>query len=116
MQGLADKTNKIFEAFSKLNCLKGYTLIGGTALSLQIGKRLSEDLDFCKWLVSLKKDRPIVDWPVIEKELETVGAIESRNILGFEQVNFIVDGVKVSFIAKQGNSWCNEDRGNVAQK
>jgi hypothetical protein len=25
---------------------KDYTLIGGTAISLQIGKRLSEDLDF----------------------------------------------------------------------
>lgn len=103
MQGLADRTNRIFEAFSKLECLKGYTLIGGTALSLQIGKRLSEDLDFCKWSASLKKDKPTVDWPVIENELETIWVIESRNILGFEQVNFIVDGVKISFIAKQGN-------------
>ena len=32
-----------------LNCINGYTLIGGSALSLQIGKRLSENLDFCKW-------------------------------------------------------------------
>jgi predicted nucleotidyltransferase component of viral defense system len=103
MQGLAERTNALFEAFSKLECLKGYTLIGGTALSLQIGKRLSEDLDFCKWSTNLKKDKPTIDWPVIEKELETVGSIESRNILGFEQVNFNLSGVKVSFIAKQGN-------------
>jgi hypothetical protein len=51
MQGLAEKTEKIFETLSKLNSIKEYTLIGGTALSLQIANRLSEDLDFCKWSV-----------------------------------------------------------------
>jgi hypothetical protein len=103
MQGLAEKTEKLFEGISKLSSLKGYTLIGGTALSLQINKRLSEDLDFCKWSVNLKKDKPTVDWPKIEKELATVGTIDSRDVLGFDQVNFVVSGVKVSFITKQDN-------------
>lgn len=103
MQGLAENTNKIFEAASKLNCLKCYTLIGGTALSLQIGKRLSEDLDFCNWSTNLKSDKPTIDWPTIEKELKTIGSIESRDILGFDQVNFIVNGVKISFLTKQEN-------------
>jgi predicted nucleotidyltransferase component of viral defense system len=103
MQGLAENTNKIFEAVSKLNCLKGFTLIGGTALSLQIKNRLSEDLDFCKWSTNLKKDKPTIDWPVIEKELKTVGIIDSRDILGFDQINFIVSGVKISFLTKQEN-------------
>lgn len=103
MQGLAERTNSIFEPFSKLECIREYTLIGGTALSVQISKRLSEDLDFCKWSSNLKKEKPTVDWPEIEKQLETLGVIESRNILGFEQVNFIVSGVKVSFFAKHGN-------------
>ena len=61
MQGLAEKTEKLFEKISNLASLKGYTLIGGTALSLQINKRLSEDLDFCKWSTNLKKDKPTVD-------------------------------------------------------
>ena len=103
MQGLAEKTEKLFEAVSKLNCLNGYTLIGGTALSLQIDKRLSEDLDFCKWSTSLKNDKPTVDWPQIEKELDTIGIIEKRDVLGFDQVNFIVSGVKLSFLTKQDN-------------
>ena len=103
MQGLAIKTNKIFEALSKLSCIKDYTLIGGTAISLQIGKRLSEDLDFCKWSNNLKTDKPTVDWPVIEKELQTIGNIDSRDILGFDQINFIVSGVKISFLTKQEN-------------
>jgi predicted nucleotidyltransferase component of viral defense system len=103
MQGLTENANKIFEAISKLNCIKGYTLIGGTALSMQINKRLSEDLDFCKWATNLKTDKPIVDWPTVESELKTVGNIDSRDILGFDQVNFIINGVKISFLAKQEN-------------
>jgi hypothetical protein len=103
MQGLTESTNSIFDAISKLDCIKDYTLIGGTALSMQIGKRLSEDLDFCKWATHLKTDKPTVDWPAIEKELKTVGNIDSRDILGFDQVNFIVSGVKISFLAKQEN-------------
>jgi hypothetical protein len=103
MQGLAKNMEKIFESVSLLNCLKGYTLIGGTALSLQINRRLSEDLDFCKWSTNLRTDKPTVDWPQIEKELKTIGNIDSRNILGFDQVDFIVNGVKISFLAKQDN-------------
>ena len=103
MQGIAVNTNKIFEAISKLDCIKDYFLIGGTALSLQIAKRLSEDLDFCKWSTNLKRDKPTVDWPAIEQELKTVGIIESKDILGFDQVNFIVSGVKISFFTKQDN-------------
>jgi hypothetical protein len=35
--------------------------------------------------------------------LNAIGEVESRDILGFDQVNFIVNGVKISFIAKQTN-------------
>jgi hypothetical protein len=81
MTGLTKQTEKIFEAVSLLNCIKDYTLIGGTAISLQIGKRLSGDLDFCKWSTNLKKDKPTVDWPKIKKELETIGKIENQIFL-----------------------------------
>jgi hypothetical protein len=103
MQGLTPRTNEIFEAVSLLNCINGYILIGGSALSLQIGKRLSEDLDFCKWSANLKTDRPTVNWPQIEKELGMIGTVEKIDILGFDQVNFIVSGVKMSFLTKREN-------------
>jgi predicted nucleotidyltransferase component of viral defense system len=103
MQGLTENTNRIFEAISKLDCIHGYTLIGGTALSIQIGKRLSEDLDFCKWPIHLKTDKPTIDWPTIERALQTIGNIDSRDILDFDQVNFIVNGAKISFLTKQEN-------------
>jgi hypothetical protein len=52
MKGLAPHTLQIFEAVSQLDCIKPYLLVGGTALSLQIGTRQSEDLDFMKWRTS----------------------------------------------------------------
>lgn len=103
MQGLTKDTGKIFRAVSLLSCVQGYLLIGGTALSLQIKKRKSEDLDFCIWSKKLKKDKPSIDWPAIERELETIGKIESRDILGFDQVNFVVGGVRITFVAKIEN-------------
>jgi predicted nucleotidyltransferase component of viral defense system len=103
LQGLTGNLNNIFGPLSELNCITSYTLIGGTALSLQINKRLSEDLDFCRWSTNLKTDNPTVDWPQIEKELKSIGEVTSRDVLGFDQVNFILNGVKLSFITKNEN-------------
>ena len=98
MNGLMQKNEKIFEEISKLDCIKDYTLIGGTAISLQIGKRLSEDLDFCKWSTNLKTDNPAVDWPLIQKQLETIGKINKVEVLGFDQVDFFVNDIKITFL------------------
>jgi len=103
MKGLAKNTGALFVPLAQLNCVNKYTLIGGSALSLQINKRKSEDLDFCIWTRDLKKEKPEVDWPSIEKELNTIGKITSRNILGFDQVNFVIDKVRVTFMTKQNN-------------
>lgn len=77
--------------------IKPYILAGGTALSIQLGHRKSDDLDFMMWRIS-KKEKPEVRWTSIEKELkEKVGEIENFNMLGFDQVEFVVKGVKFSF-------------------
>ena len=96
MNGLAPHTQKIFEAVASLDCIKPYLLVGGTALSLQINTRQSEDLDFMKWRTS-KSETPEVDWFHIEKELETVGKVESRNLMDIDHVEFVLEGVKLSF-------------------
>ncbi len=103
MNGLAKNTDLLFGTLSALPILSDFTLIGGSALSLQINKRKSEDLDFCKWTNDRKKDKPEVDWPSIEKELITIGNVTSRNIFGFDQVNFVINKVRVTFMAKQNN-------------
>jgi hypothetical protein len=49
MKGLSHGAEQAFNTIKQCEILKEYILIGGTAVSLQIHHRLSEDLDFCKW-------------------------------------------------------------------
>lgn len=98
MKGLAPHTQQVFEAVSKLECIKPYLLVGGTALSLQIGARQSEDLDFMKWRTS-KAEKMEVDWPQIEKALAKIGEIQNKNILDIDHVEYLVSDVKFSFYA-----------------
>ena len=98
MLGLAPHTASVIEAVSQLDCIRPYWLVGGTALSLQLQTRQSEDLDFQKWRTS-KDEKMEVAWDVIEKELSTIGEIERRDIYDFDHVEFRVAGVKFSFYA-----------------
>lgn len=98
LNALTPQTSKVFDAITRLDCILPFTLVGGTALSLQLGKRLSEDLDFMKWQAT-KGETPDVDWPVLQHGLETVGEIRDIDIEGFDYVKFNVEGVKVSFYA-----------------
>lgn len=98
MNVLAPQTSSIFDAISKLECIKPYILVGGTALSLQIQNRMSEDLDFMSWRKTRNEKRE-VDWPAIKKELEKIGNIEKCDILDIDHVEFVVNGVKISFYA-----------------
>ena len=97
-KSLAPHTGQVFEAISKLECIKPFTLVGGTALSLQIEKRQSEDLDFMKWLTR-RNEKPEVNWPSILKELESIGTVCNYDVAGFDHVVFNFEGVKLSFYA-----------------
>lgn len=96
--GLAPQTSELFDAVTRLDCIKPFVLVGGTALSLQLNARQSEDLDFMRWKRG-PKDKLEVGWPDIKKELSTIGIIESEDILGFDHVVFVVNRVKLSFYA-----------------
>ena len=107
-KGLTPNIEAIIDDVAQLECIKPYTLCGGTALAIQLGHRMSEDLDFMMWRIS-KTEKPEVDWPAIEKEIEEkVGTIEHRDILGFDQVAFVVKGVKLSFFVSNNFSPLNE--------
>ncbi len=103
MKGLTPATNLIFEPISKLACIEPFTLVGGTALSIQLNTRLSEDLDFMSWRTS-KKEKREVDWVAIKKELSSIGKVEKIDILDFDHVEFLVSGVKISFYANPNYS------------
>ena len=103
-QGLTAKVEAIIDKIAELECIKPYLLCGGTALAMQIGHRMSEDLDFMMWRIS-KTEKPEVNWNAIERELVAkVGDIESFNMLGFDQVEFVVKGVKLSFFVSDNLS------------
>lgn len=86
-----------------------YLLVGGTALTLQIAHRLSEDLDFA--LPERKLDRAIIK--AIARQLQVLGkvlvynnrvedienAIEHGIDLDDYQQNYLVDDVKLTFFA-----------------
>ena len=92
MKGLAPQTENVFNRISALPCLKPFVLVGGTALAMQLGSRLSEDLDFMKWRTT-KDETMDVGWPIIKSELESVANVEGMNLMDFDHVEFIVDGV-----------------------
>lgn len=97
-QPFAPHTGRLIEAVSLLDCIKPFVLVGGTALSIQLKTRQSEDLDFMRWQQG-KDDTLDIGWPSIQHELETVGTVEDVQVAGFDQVLFVVDGVKISFYA-----------------
>lgn len=103
MNGLAPNAAKLIDAVARLNCIKPYVLVGGTALSIQIGSRLSEDLDFMSWR-SKRNEKREVDWPEIKRELATIGTIDSFDLLDIDHVEFVVSGVKISFYANPNYS------------
>ena len=97
-QSLAPHTGRLIEAVSRLECVKPFVLVGGTALSIQLKTRQSEDLDFMRWQQG-KNDTLDIGWPAIQQELATIGEVQDVQVAGFDQVLFIVDGVKISFYA-----------------
>ncbi|MDE5875546.1 MAG: nucleotidyl transferase AbiEii/AbiGii toxin family protein [Muribaculaceae bacterium] len=107
-KALAPHTSQIIESISKLDCIRPYLLVGGTALSLQLGTRQSEDLDFMSWRIS-KTEKREVDWPKIKRELEGIGEIDKMEILDLDHVEFVINKVKLSFYANPNYSPVKEE-------
>lgn len=103
-KALVEKTRNVIESVSQMDSIKPYVLVGGTALSLQIQNRLSEDLDFMRWQ-GHRDEKMDVDISAIQKELETRHTIDSLNILEFNHVEIHIDGgVRLSFYAPEKRS------------
>jgi predicted nucleotidyltransferase component of viral defense system len=100
-EALVEKTQKVIDTVSRMECIKPYVLVGGTALSLQLKHRLSEDLDFMRWQET-KKDKQYIDIPKIKQELNLFYTIDSIDIFEFNHVEFhIAGGVKLSYYAPE---------------
>ena len=108
LEFMPEATQKNFARLKDDPRLAGFTLVGGTALALQIGHRISEDLDFNIFSQKL----PIRAIDALLDELAAGGAtieslITSEQKLGFK-INtsenldhyiqdYLIDGAKVTF-------------------
>jgi hypothetical protein len=101
MQGLAPNTLNVFGKVSNLESIKGFVLVGGTGIALQINHRLSEDLDFCRWVPTTSATHAI-SVKEIEAELKNNFENVTTNHLSFDQVDFRIDGVKLTFFNEVG--------------
>lgn len=100
-KSLMEKTHKVIVSISKMENIKPYVMVGGTALSLQMEHRLSEDLDFMRWQ-ERKNEKMDIDISRIQKELKQIHQIKAVTVFEFNHVEFYIgDGVKLSFYAPE---------------
>ena len=100
--GLRQETIPVFEAVSQMEAIKSLYLCGGTAQSLQMKHRKSEDLDF--ELLGLRKERPMLDFSSISTEVTNFFPDCRKEFLGKNQLQIFVNGnVKLSFFRPQNS-------------
>lgn len=115
IQSMPEKTNSVFSLLKDRPELSDFTLIGGTALSLQINHRMSEDLDFWVCREKLKKEsissliRQLQDLGVSCELVTPKSAIVSAKINGYDLLSYSQDysinGVKVTFFSRQDTAY-----------
>jgi hypothetical protein len=96
LTALLPNTKTVLLQLSQSDLLQNFTFVGGSALAVHFGHRLSEDIDLFSW----KKELDIAE---IQRVLASYQFQEIRTInLNKLQCNYIINGVKVSFFA---NNW-----------
>ena len=115
-------TRTVYTRLSKFPEISKFILVGGTALSLQVNHRLSEDLDFAS--LDEKLDRPAIKNIVFSLKKEGYEILETTPISAIEEFanegldlddfhqDYLINGVKVTFF-KFGDN--REEREAVAQ-
>src|SRR3989338_8551500 len=76
--------------FPKFNQFKDFYLVGGTALALQIGHRISVDFDFFS-----KEELPADLLRKVRRTFPKIPIKTTYHVL--EQLNILVDGIKTTF-------------------
>ena len=92
-KGLTKETAKVFHDITTLDCIEALYLCGGTAQSIQMQHRLSEDLDF--EIIGTKKDRPQLEFDNIINELKEKFPDTKTEILGDDMFLCFINEQKV---------------------
>ncbi len=94
LNNLPEKTRSVLQALADQSFMERFTLVGGTALSLQIGHRQSEDLDFIF-------DGDKVDDTAILRFIDSKFQNEYKVVkqdFGY-QLDLVIRGIKVTFFS-----------------
>jgi len=96
---ISDKTRNVLEKISSEKFIDKFTLVGETALSVQIEHRLSEDLDFML-------DGEFLDSNSIKKFIDKIfrGSYKLIKQDNDHQLDFIINEVKVTFFTSSAVS------------
>jgi predicted nucleotidyltransferase component of viral defense system len=110
IDALPENTGRLFRLIQLDSALEGFTLVGGTAIALLVGHRLSMDLDFCTFddtLPSYKinqfiqslKNRGHQVFDTTEPNKKAQFKINTGKNLDDYARDYVVDGVKLTFFA-----------------
>lgn len=111
---LLPEANALFDSLIAAPELKGLTLIGGTALALQLGHRISLDFDFAQFggdlpgfqidqlMRRLKDDGHRVQMITDSAAITQFRINSGKNLLDLAR-DYVIDGVKVTFFVHGKN-------------
>lgn len=105
---MPEATQKNFDRLCHDPRLSGFTLVGGTALALQIGHRISEDLDFNVFgqrlpqgqldaLLEVLIAEGVRVESLISSDAKSAFKINTGRDLDHEVQDYLIDGAKVTF-------------------
>lgn len=108
---LPEKTRSLFDRLIEEPLMRGMTLVGGSALALQISHRLSKDLDFAVFGPRIPADRIDALMAGLEKEGRAVSLLTPQSSIERFKINtgkrlldfardYVVDGAKMTFFAR----------------
>lgn len=110
LDAMPERTRRVYQALAKEPLMSGFVLIGGTALSIQLAHRLSEDLDFWLPATSMSKERVdailahLVAQGLHHEFATPAWKLSQARINGIDLLaqsrDHVIDGVKVTFFAR----------------
>lgn len=97
-KAMPEATFELFtEGFSDIDYIRKWTLVGGTALSIHLQHRLSEDLDFFIEKSTLDQERTHIERMIRDLEDKGYDCVRTHN--NSENLDYEIEGVKVTFFA-----------------
>jgi len=112
---LRPEADALFEVLCRAPEMEGFTLIGGTALALQIGHRVSLDFDFARFgdslhgqtidqlIARLKQEDHRAQMITSPTEISRFKINHGTNLLDHVR-DYVIDGVKVTFFIHGKNN------------